>query len=86
MTTTDPLTFTPDYFRAELLRFREAFGNRAIMADYAKREEARKGFTFVYLGVRCAENELQGIADLFLSTCTEFDRRCHLFDTYRAAR
>lgn len=78
---TDTL-FTPSYFRAELIRFREAFGTRAVMLNPAKRDMAFKGFTICYLSTQGTPEEMEECAMLFQSACTEFERRCFLTDIY----
>ncbi len=72
--------FTPAYFREELLRFREAFGNRAIMKDRDKRDRAFKGFTLVYLQIQGTTEEMADCAMHFQSTAAEFERRCLYMD------
>ena len=78
--------FTPAYFREELLRFREAFGNRAVMEDHDKRDRSFKGFTLVYLQTSGTTEEMAQCAALFQSTAAEFQRRCYYMDIYPLTR
>lgn len=72
------VVFDTNYFRDEMMRFREVMGNRAIMLDKVKRENAMKGLALVYPQTKSEEDDF--LAGLFDSTVQEFNRRCFYMD------
>jgi len=70
--------FSERYFMEELLRFREAMGNKSVMTNESKRESALRGFGTVYLQTKTTNQER--IASLFDATVMEFNRRCFYVD------
>jgi hypothetical protein len=70
------MDFTVEYFKEELIRFRDVMGNRAIMSNEAKRDRALGGFTMVYLNTQTFnEKDKEFVSSMFRVTVDEFNKR-----------
>ena len=70
----DRMNLTFNYFKEEVLRFRELFGN--IKSSIENLDKAFKGLSYVYLNVVCEnEKEEDSLKNLFVATIKEWEIR-----------
>ena len=69
--------FSIDYFREELLRFREVMQDREIMYDVDRRDRAVKGLSHVYLNTESLDECSQ---NLYWASMQEFFMRSMYVD------
>jgi len=68
------MNLTFNYFKEEVLRFRELFGN--IKSSIENLDKAFKGLSYVYLNVVCEnEKEEDSLKNLFVATIKEWEIR-----------
>jgi len=68
------MNLTFNYFKEEVLRFRELFGN--IKSSIENLDKAFKGSSYVYLNVVCEnEKEEDSLKNLFVATIKEWEIR-----------
>jgi hypothetical protein len=69
-------SFTLKYFREETVRFRQAFGDKLIMANQEKKDALIKGYSHVYFNTEVSnEEEKCFLVETFDRTIQEFNRR-----------
>ena len=64
--------FTRQYFHAEVLNFRKAFGNKVEWKTPGRLDKMLQGLTYCYLKT---DGITESDRDLFVATCDEYTRR-----------